>query len=623
MPTGYLFFLKEYIWYIVSILKVMRNLFFCFILVFCPYLLFSQNDNVGSGRAIKLDGVDDYIDLGNIYDDLTLPFSISAWIYIDPNTTAAGPVFVSQDNAPIYNGFWFFATPTTVFIEYGDGRGENLPAYRKGKTCAVPYMKGRWNHVCAVMKTAYDIDLYVNGFDVGGSFSGDSDQPMSSLYPNDIAKIGFFLSNGVTYRFQGIIDEIRIWNLALSESKIRQTMCKKLVGNEPGLIGYWTFDEIGGSNILDKSANNFHGQLKGNPTRVYSGAPLGNESLYSYTDNWLTKTLSITVDDYTFGVNNVRGNPYGVHIYAVTDLPSQTNGLSPGAISEPYFGAFIVSDDDDNLFDASYLYNGQEPCESFTRSDNSSSDWKKNSPTLKDKNQRGEFVSIMGPKINLDLGEDKTICDQSTHSLQTNISDPALTFQWSTGQNTSQISVSKTGTYWVKVSSDCGSLSDTINVVIDKYPKEISLPEDQSLCTIRPSILQPVDDPSGLDFTWQDGSKLPTFEVVDFGSYWVTVRNACGEVRDTIIFSKVALQETLIPNVITPNGDQYNEKFLVNEEIKGLVSLEVYNRWGHLIYRSSNYNNDWGGIDLSTGTYFYRLSGNCVGEKKGTLSILK
>lgn len=601
----------------------MRKPFFGLILVLFPTLLFSQTDNVGSGRAIKLDGVDDYIDLGNIYDDLTLPFSISAWIYIDPNTTLAGPVFVSQDNAPIYNGFWFFATPTTLFIEYGDGRGENLPAFRKGKSSLVPYMKGRWNHVCAVMKSAYDIDLYVNGFDVGGSFTGDSDQPMSSLFPNDIAKIGYFLSNGVIYRFQGIIDEIRIWNKALSESQVRETMCKKLAGNEPGLIGYWTFDEISGSNLLDKSPNNFHGQLKGNPTRVYSGAPLGDESINIYTDNWSTKTLSIDVDEYEFGVRNIRGNPYGVHIYAVNDFPSQKNGLDPDASGKPYFGAFIVSDDDNNMFDASHSYNGQESCESFTRSDNSVADWHETSPMLKDNIQRAEFISVPGTEIDLDLGEDKTICGQSTYLIQANISDPNLTVQWSTGQNASQISVDKTGSYWARVSSECGSVSDTIKIVIDKPLHELTLPEDQRLCTVTPSTLQPVADPRGLDFTWQDGSKLPTFEVVDFGSYWVTVRNACGEVTDTVNFSRVDLREILIPNVITPNGDNYNEKFLVDEEIKGLVSLEVFNRWGHLIYRSSNYNNDWGGIDLSSGTYFYRLTGNCIGEKKGSLSILK
>lgn len=580
-------------------------------------------NNIGSGHAIKFDGIDDYIDLGDIYDDLTLPFSISAWVYIDPSAIASGPVFVSQDNDPIYNGFWFVTTPTAVYIEYGDGRGENLPAYRKGKTSPVPYMKGRWNHVCAVMKGAYDIDLYVNGFNTGGFYTGDSDQPMSSLFPNDVSKIGFYLANGITYRFQGIIDEIRIWNHALSETQVRQTMCKKLTGNEPGLIGYWTFDETSGNTLLDKSANNFHGQLKGNPTRVFSGAPIGDESLFTYTNTWTDKSLSLIVDDHKFGVNNVRGNPYGVHVYAVKSSPSQTTGLEPTLDNEPYFGAFIVSDDDDNLFDASYSYQGQESCQSFTRLDNSVPSWQGTSPPLKDRVQRGEFIGIPGIPVNLDLGPDKTICGQSSHLLQTGISDPDITFQWSTGQNTSQIGINKTGTYWVKVFSACGSMSDTVNIVIEKFLEEIALPEDQSLCTITPSILKPVSDPSGLDFTWQDGSKLPTFEVVDFGSYWVTVKNACSEVRDSINFLKVDLKEALIPNVITPNGDQYNEKFLINEEIKGLVSLEVFNRWGHLIYRSSNYNNDWNGGDLSSGTYFYRLLGNCIGEKKGSLSILK
>ncbi|HET6543689.1 MAG TPA: LamG-like jellyroll fold domain-containing protein [Chryseolinea sp.] len=601
----------------------MRSIFLCFFSLFLPSFLYSQTDNIGSGHAISFDGIDDYIDLGNIYDDLSLPFSVSAWIYIDPETTVAGPVFVSQDNDPIYNGFWFFATPTALFIEYGDGRGENLPAYRKGKTTPVSFMKGRWNHVCAVMKGAYDIDLYVNGFNVGGGFSGDSDQPMASEFPNDVAKIGYFLSNGVTYRFKGIMDELRVWNYALTENQVRQSMCKKLTGQEPGLIGYWTFDETTGNILNDKSLKHFSGQLKGNPKRVFSGAPVGDESVFTYTNAWTGKSLSLLDDDYKIAVNNIRGNPEGIHLYSVNGVPSQTAGLNLSDINEPYFGVFVASGNDDNLFDASLTYKGTESCEVFSRADNSISAWTTASLPLKDKLQRTEFIFLPGTPVNLNLGADKVLCGASSHTLSTGITDPEISFQWSSGQNTPQIVVTKTGSYWVKASSSCGSISDTVNIIIEKIPKDIAFPEDEVLCTISPRILNPVSDTEGLDFTWQDGSKQPTYEVTDFGQYWVVVKNACGEVRGSINFSKINFTDGAIPNVITPNGDPYNERFLVDEKIKGLVSFEVFNRWGSLIYSAPQYNNDWSGANLASGIYFYRLLGNCIGEKKGSISILK
>src|SRR5690349_2038409 len=125
-------------------------------LMFVVANLKAQTDNVGSGRAIRFDGVDDYIDFGNIYDDLVFPFSVSAWVYIDPGATNGGPILVSQDNQPIYNGFWFIVRENIVFIEYGDGRGENLPAYRRGRMASVENFAGRWAHVAAVVKGVND-----------------------------------------------------------------------------------------------------------------------------------------------------------------------------------------------------------------------------------------------------------------------------------------------------------------------------------------------------------------------------------------------------------------------------------------------------------------------------------
>jgi len=134
------------------------------------YSAIGQMDAIGSGRAIRLDGVDDYVDLGNILDNLVFPFTISAWVNVDPTATS-GPLFVSQDNASIYNGFWFYATPSTIWMEYGDGRGDGNPAFRRGKRVDNLPLAGRWSHICAVVKGPNDITLYLNGNDVGKRFN--------------------------------------------------------------------------------------------------------------------------------------------------------------------------------------------------------------------------------------------------------------------------------------------------------------------------------------------------------------------------------------------------------------------------------------------------------------------
>lgn len=65
-----------------------------------------------------------------------------------------------------------------------------------------------------------------------------------------------------------------------------------------------------------------------------------------------------------------------------------------------------------------------------------------------------------------------------------------------------------------------------------------------------------------------------------------------------------------IPDVITPNGDGVNDALVIT----GLENfpeneLWVYNRWGHEVYKATNYNNDWEGNyqngPLPEGTYFY------------------
>ncbi|MEQ8359611.1 MAG: gliding motility-associated C-terminal domain-containing protein [Cytophagales bacterium] len=78
--------------------------------------------------------------------------------------------------------------------------------------------------------------------------------------------------------------------------------------------------------------------------------------------------------------------------------------------------------------------------------------------------------------------------------------------------------------------------------------------------------------------------------------------------------------EISIPNVITPNGDGYND-LLVISNINSFSNHEliIYNRSGRPIYKSTNYSNDWPKEEIISGTYFYSLKINNPSSGKSNL----
>lgn len=67
-----------------------------------------------------------------------------------------------------------------------------------------------------------------------------------------------------------------------------------------------------------------------------------------------------------------------------------------------------------------------------------------------------------------------------------------------------------------------------------------------------------------------------------------------------------------IPDAFSPNGDGINDKFVISHTVATKIDLEVYNRWGVLVYKSNDYQNNWDGTGMATflgqqlvsGTYF-------------------
>lgn len=108
------------------------------------------------------------------------------------------------------------------------------------------------------------------------------------------------------------------------------------------------------------------------------------------------------------------------------------------------------------------------------------------------------------------------------------------------------------------------------------------------------------------------------------GTYHVTFSNSCGSIAsDLLFYRQVSSDAVFIPNMISPNDDEWNEFFIVDEKLES-PSLVIYNRWGSIMYTASEYDNRWSGQDLSAGVYFYQLSSRCLSRPiLGSLTILR
>ena len=102
----------------------------------------------------------------------------------------------------------------------------------------------------------------------------------------------------------------------------------------------------------------------------------------------------------------------------------------------------------------------------------------------------------------------------------------------------------------------------------------------------------------------------------------VTVDAHCNEVAPDNLIPQIR-----IPNVISPNGDGVNDKFVIENGKLYSLKLNIFNRWGNQIFESNDYQNNWPASDIADGVYFYILTSTNpmqeVKEYKGSVSVVR
>ena len=99
--------------------------------------------------------------------------------------------------------------------------------------------------------------------------------------------------------------------------------------------------------------------------------------------------------------------------------------------------------------------------------------------------------------------------------------------------------------------------------------------------------------------------------------------------RAFVNISVVDNPDCFVPDVITPNSDGLNDALIIPCADTNPTAIKIFNRWGDLVYESTNYNNDWAGThngnNLPPGPYYYILEVNAGGAepRTGCVSIAR
>lgn len=254
---------------------------------------------------------------------------------------------------------------------------------------------------------------------------------------------------------------------------------------------------------------------------------------------------------------------------------------------------------------------------------------------------------IMSKNVFVDNGNSAILLNagQSTGS--------GLSFLWSTaegnimnGETNQNAEVSGLGTYYLTVTDQFGC-SGTDSVIVNLYTQAVRdtsntrinyavdvnvLANDIPLSNIDPSTLRIVSFPkNGVAVISSDSliSYTPNQYYVGQDEFTYSICDYfenCDQASVLVLINDLPF---FIPEAFSPNGDGINDRF----EIKGIakyktIDIKLFNRWGNIIFQSSNYGEGpgregfWDGTaknglrigsgPVPTGTYFYvlKLNGN-------------
>lgn len=201
--------------------------------------------NLGtSTHSLQLDGTDDRMDCGDISVlNSVSAFSVSAWFRT--NTSATMYILSGVGSSGSFNtGFQVYLSVGNPHLAVGNG----VSGYDGAKNTTANLGDNTWHHVAAVMDGS-TYTVYVDGSSSGSTDIGTTTVSTTPSTNGDDFKIGARFDDNNTYAFNGYIDDVAVFNRALTSTEVSGIYNSKRYFNPSSL---WALDnstnDLAGSN---------------------------------------------------------------------------------------------------------------------------------------------------------------------------------------------------------------------------------------------------------------------------------------------------------------------------------------------------------------------------------------
>ncbi len=316
----------------------------------------AQPVNGNSGHCLEFNGTSSGVTFNN--NNLGLSgntMTVTVWVKCNSTTNEgnwAGIVAIDNGNSSASGDdgqFWLQHSQLNTLFEFAV-QTSNGRQYVQSVTSPVT---GQWYHVAGVYDGSY-VNIYVNGVLESRYAQTGNINNYNGQYN---LVFGEWANPGNAYRrFNGDIDEVSIWNVALTQTQIRAYMCKKLQGAELGLVAYFRMNETSGTRVSDVTSNGRKG-TSSNTTIVWSGAPIGDASVNTYGGS----RLSINNSSYgdSLSITNFSSTPTGIQLYCIDTVPNTTTAPAgyTSLATGYYYGVFIIGSTSPT-YKVNYYYTG-------------------------------------------------------------------------------------------------------------------------------------------------------------------------------------------------------------------------------------------------------------------------